>query len=133
MAATGRAEGPSSGYRWPVRSRMPSRSRTRGIAASWTSSCSRRNRRRTAMTPPEASPEDVRRALHAAVDGRGLPPAPAPRGEAPAGPTAARPEGLAVLALWGGHGSPGRTTLAVSLAAVLGAREDTILVDLDVS
>lgn len=42
-------------------------------------------------------------------------------------------EGLAVLALVSGHGSPGRTTIAASLAAALGAVTPTALVDCDLN
>lgn len=40
---------------------------------------------------------------------------------------------LSVIALASGHGSPGRTTLAMNLAAALGAVAPTILVDADIS
>jgi len=42
-------------------------------------------------------------------------------------------ESLSVIALASGYGSPGRTTVAVSLAAALGAVAPTILVDADLS
>jgi Flp pilus assembly CpaE family ATPase len=40
---------------------------------------------------------------------------------------------LAVLAVTGGHSSPGRTTIAINLAAALGAVAPTVLLDLDLS
>jgi Flp pilus assembly CpaE family ATPase len=43
------------------------------------------------------------------------------------------PSDLSVLAVAGGAGSPGRTTLAINLASALGAVAPTVLVDLDFS
>lgn len=40
---------------------------------------------------------------------------------------------LSVIAVASGHGSPGRTTIAVNLAAALGAVEPTVVVDADTS
>lgn len=37
-----------------------------------------------------------------------------------------------LVAVWGPHGAPGRSTLALSLASMLAARESTLLVDADV-
>lgn len=37
-----------------------------------------------------------------------------------------------LVAVWGPHGAPGRSTLALSLASMLSARESTLLVDADV-
>ncbi|HEX5772503.1 MAG TPA: hypothetical protein VFY11_16190 [Nocardioidaceae bacterium] len=61
------------------------------------------------------------------VDGPSSPEPPLEEGLPPAG----RPPGR-VLAVWGPTGAPGRTTVAVSLAAALAARgRDTLLVDAD--
>ncbi|GAA2071555.1 P-loop NTPase [Aeromicrobium halocynthiae] len=47
-----------------------------------------------------------------------------------------QPDGPAVagrlVAVWGPHGAPGRSTLALSLASLLSTRESTLLVDADV-
>ncbi len=85
----------------------------------------------------EAEPATTRQALLAAL--RGERPRPAPPREEPAAQPAesvARPSGarateLAVLAVASGPGSPGRTTVAIGLAAALGAVAPTILVDAD--
>jgi MinD-like ATPase involved in chromosome partitioning or flagellar assembly len=55
-------------------------------------------------------------------------PEPAPVADAPApmAPTVGR-----VVAVWGPAGAPGRTTVAITLAAVLGRRSRTTLVDAD--
>jgi MinD-like ATPase involved in chromosome partitioning or flagellar assembly len=44
----------------------------------------------------------------------------------------APPSALSVVAVASGHGSPGRTTVAINLAAALGAVAPTVLVDCDV-
>jgi MinD-like ATPase involved in chromosome partitioning or flagellar assembly len=90
-----------------------------------------------ALLPLDAQVGTVRQALLAVI--RGEHPRPAtqraaaevPRSE-PAG-TAHASEALSVIALASGHGSPGRTTVAVSLAAALGAVASTVLVDADLS
>ena len=48
-------------------------------------------------------------------------------------PPPAAPPGLGVIVVAGGPGGPGRTTVAVSLAAALGAVAPTVLVDADLS
>jgi pilus assembly protein CpaE len=80
----------------------------------------------------------VRQALLAAV--RGERPQVAPPLEEPGTPLVepataidVPAETLSLIALASGHGSPGRTTLAVSLAAALGAIAPTVLVDADLS
>jgi MinD-like ATPase involved in chromosome partitioning or flagellar assembly len=90
-----------------------------------------------ALLPLEAGPGTVREVLLAVM-----------RGEHPQRPThraaaespsidpadAEEPaQALSLIALASGHGSPGRTTVAVSLAAALGAVAPTILVDADLS
>jgi len=87
-----------------------------------------------AVLPPAAEAAEVRDALLAAARGeRVWRPAPAAE-EQPEAPLAgARDEmpALSVLALASGHGSPGRTTIALNLAAALGAVSPTVLVDAD--
>lgn len=90
------------------------------------------------MLPLDAGADAVREALLAAVRGEpnhrkrsaatppGREPAPAPVPEEP-------PADVSIVALASGHGSPGRTTIAVSLAAALGAVAPTVLVDADLS
>lgn len=74
--------------------------------------------------------DDALDALEAVRDGqlgRGLGPVDArDLDEGPAAPTPAT-----VIAVWGPTGAPGRTTVAVNLAAELALREPTLLVDLD--
>lgn len=77
---------------------------------------------------PDATPETLAAALYALTPTPGVP-APTTTGEESALPVAAG----RVAAVWGGAGSPGRTTVAVHLAiesARTGAR--TLLVDADV-
>lgn len=90
-----------------------------------------------ALLPLHADPESVLQALLAVL-----------RGERP-GPSVRRPviedvaeatepvEGsgtaLSTIAVAGGHGSPGRTTVALGLAAALGAVASTVLVDVDLA
>lgn len=91
------------------------------------------------VLPLEADAEQVRQALLAALRGE-HPGSAAPSSSANVGPIQPRKPttdvqtaaALAVLAVAGGHGSPGRTTVAVSLASALGAIAPTILVDADV-
>lgn len=93
------------------------------------------------VLPADAELAAVRAALLAAVRGetpRTLPhpgatetPAADPQQEPEAAPPAPA-DGLSVLAVASGPGSPGRTTVAVSLAAALGAVAPTVLVDADV-
>ncbi len=89
--------------------------------------------RRITLLPLDVDPETLRGAIKMAAHGqrwraqgpRSQPdtPFPAP----PRTPTGA----LQVLAVAGGSGSPGRTTLAINLATALGAVAPTVLVDLD--
>jgi len=51
--------------------------------------------------------------------------------ETPAIATGEPSTGIAVVAIWSGPGSPGRTTLAVNMAAALGLVMPTVLVDAD--
>jgi MinD-like ATPase involved in chromosome partitioning or flagellar assembly len=87
-----------------------------------------------AVLPPSAEAADVRGALLAAARGERLWRPSPPAEEQPEPPTtAAREEttALAVLALASGHGAPGRTTVALNLAAALGTVSPTVLVDAD--
>lgn len=90
------------------------------------------------VLPLEADPERARQALLAAIHGERPRPTP-PRAEpepdhaqAPSDEAEPPPSTLGLLALASGHGSPGRTTVAVSLTAALGAVAPTVLVDADV-
>jgi len=90
------------------------------------------------VLPLDATAEAVTQALRAAARGE-RPQAEQPRRdsarsehelrETPAAPAAT----LSLLAVWSGPGSPGRTTLAINLAAALGAVAPTILVDADLA
>ena len=71
--------------------------------------------------PCDASPEAIVAAVH---DLGGALAAPPPDEE----PT---PTGR-VTAVWGGHGAPGRTTLAIHLASVYARATDALLIDADV-
>jgi MinD-like ATPase involved in chromosome partitioning or flagellar assembly len=89
------------------------------------------------ILPLNADPTTVRQALLAAVRGeRSVPFVQAP--ETGVGtPTTPTPEAslpsLSVLAVASGPGSPGRTTVALNLAAGLGMVAPTVLVDVDLS
>ena len=88
-----------------------------------------------AVLAPDASIAAVRYALLAVSRrGRGRPQPPA-AGEEAAPPAAESDTGhpFSTLAIVSGAGSPGRSTLAVGLAAALGARAPTILVDGDLA
>ena len=83
------------------------------------------------LDPDEATLE---RALHAARRGEHPPPVVAedePIASVAPHDTSAHPTSPAVIALAGGHGSPGRTTVALNLAVALGAVAPTVLVDAD--
>jgi MinD-like ATPase involved in chromosome partitioning or flagellar assembly len=85
---------------------------------------------------PDDDPGKVHQAILAAIRGeRTVVPAPTssgpPEPESQAREVAAPP--LAVVAVASGPGSPGRTTIALNLAAALGAVAPTILVDADLS
>jgi hypothetical protein len=87
-----------------------------------------------AVLPSAADMADVRGALLAAARGeRVWRPAPTTEEQPEAPLVTVREETLAlsVLALASGHGSPGRTTVALNLAAALGAVSPTVLVDAD--
>jgi MinD-like ATPase involved in chromosome partitioning or flagellar assembly len=108
------------------------------------------------VLPADAPAEDVAAAVAATVEllaeararpaaeprvgtgdpGDAVPPAPPaaapPAPEGDPGDAAAGPGAGRVVAVWGPTGAPGRTTVAVTLAAELAAREhDTLLVDAD--
>lgn len=108
------------------------------------------------IVPPAASAPDVIRALALAVRGQRLRPAapaavhpPPPDGAATASLPAAATgapldvigpkcvgqslDAVSVIAVASGHGSPGRTTVALNLATALGAVAPTVLVDADFS
>lgn len=87
------------------------------------------------VLPPDAAPDQVRAALDAALRGEGpigqptMPPhAPSERPGTPSNGPA-----LTVIAVASGAGSPGRTTVALGLAAALGVVAPTILVDADLA
>jgi Flp pilus assembly CpaE family ATPase len=89
------------------------------------------------ILPLDADPATVRQALLAAVRGeRSVPSVQATEAGAGA-PTSPQSEAssssLSVLAVASGPGSPGRTTVAVNLAAGLGMVAPTVLVDVDLS
>lgn len=87
------------------------------------------------IIPTDAAPDRVRSALDAALRGEGLSRrSPAPS-RASAGPTNFAPRSVAhaVIAVASGAGSPGRTIIALGLAAALGTVAPTILVDADLS
>lgn len=87
--------------------------------------------------PLDADAGAVRQGLKAAWRGerrvirpsRGVPEA---AGGSPAA-AAGEPPAVSVIAVAGGHGSPGRTTVAINLATALGAVAPTVLVDADLS
>src|SRR5581483_7186351 len=89
------------------------------------------------ILPLEADHTTVHQALLAAT--RGERPGPSKRAmhTAAEGPVAREAElsspALSVLTVASGPGSPGRTTIALNLAAALGAVAPTVLVDLDLS
>jgi MinD-like ATPase involved in chromosome partitioning or flagellar assembly len=90
--------------------------------------------RSAAVLPLEVDAATLREAIKtAARPDRVVQPRPRP---APEPPTSTTPkpvsaEGVCVLAVAGGSGSPGRTTVAINLAAALGAVAPTVLVDAD--
>ncbi len=90
-----------------------------------------------ALLPLNAEVDAVRQAILAAIRGdRPRPTTHRTAAEAPAikaSATADESETLSVIALASGYGSPGRTTVAVSLAAALGAVAPTVLVDADLA
>ncbi len=87
--------------------------------------------------PLDADAGAVRQGLKAAWRGerrvtrpsRGVPEAAGGSAAAAAG----EPPAVSVIAVAGGHGSPGRTTVAINLATALGAVAPTVLVDADLS
>ena len=90
------------------------------------------------VLPRDAAPDQVRAALDAALRGeQSAPPlaepAPALVGAAIDMPRTEAGAALAVLAVASGAGSPGRTTVALGLAAALGAVAPTVLVDADLA
>lgn len=87
------------------------------------------------VLPADADAAAAGEALLAALRGERPRPAP-PREEPPRPaervcPAETRSTGLAVLAVASGPGSPGRTTVAVALAAAIGAVAPVVLVDAD--
>ncbi len=90
------------------------------------------------VLPLDADAEAVRQALVAAVRGeRPRPASPRVKQEQsppqPAKAPSLPPTALSTIAVASGHGSPGRTTVALNLAAALGAVAPTVLVDADLS
>jgi MinD-like ATPase involved in chromosome partitioning or flagellar assembly len=100
---------------------------------------------RGVVLPLDADADLVRRAMVAALRGEQLrmasgtseaapPDAEDATGEAePLGHETATPAALSIIGLCSGPGSPGRTTVAINLAAALGAVVPTILVDADMT
>lgn len=90
--------------------------------------------RRAVVLPLDVEPGTLRQAIKTAARGERWV---APRTRRSlqsvvASPTmTSAPADLSVLAVAGGAGSPGRTTLAINLATALGAVAPTVLVDLD--
>lgn len=90
------------------------------------------------ILPLEADPELVDRAIMAAARGERMAPL-APVAEPIPSDARVEPEPkletdyLSVIAVGSGAGSPGRTTVALNLAAALGAVQPTVLVDLDLA
>lgn len=90
------------------------------------------------VLPPDAPVDAVRQTLLAAIRGeraratRATTESATPADE-PARAAEAATATLSVIAVSGGHGSPGRTTVAVNLAAALGAVAPTVLVDADLA
>ncbi len=88
--------------------------------------------------PLEADAQAVRQALVAAVRGERLRTDP-PRAKQeqllpePARALSPPPTAFSTIAVASGHGSPGRTTVALNLAAALGAVAPTVLVDADLA
>jgi Flp pilus assembly CpaE family ATPase len=89
---------------------------------------------RALVLPLDADAASVRQSLHAALRGERWAPTRAQPGVAPVGAAAqgeSSPAGLSIIAVTGGSGSPGRTTVAINLAAALGCVAPTVLVDAD--
>ncbi len=90
-----------------------------------------------ALLPLDAEVDVVRQAILAVIRGDRPRPTPhLPELETPAikaSEAADEPQALSVITLASGYGSPGRTTVAVSLAAALGAVAPTVLVDADLA
>ncbi|MFN8472160.1 MAG: AAA family ATPase [Anaerolineae bacterium] len=86
------------------------------------------------VLPLSVDPAALRDALLAATQGEksGGASAEQPAAEMPRA-NRAPANALSVIAVASGHGSPGRTTVAVNLAAALGAVEPTVVVDADTS
>jgi MinD-like ATPase involved in chromosome partitioning or flagellar assembly len=81
--------------------------------------------------PAESTPESVLEALAAAVTGRRLAPVSAAIRDVPQTPAAPAEElRSSLITVASGYGSPGRTTVAINLAAALGVAP-TVLVDAD--
>lgn len=90
------------------------------------------------VLPLDAGAEVVRQALTSAVRGERHPVVthddePDDQASELAPPLAGDTQTVSVIALASGQGSPGRTTIAVNLAAALGAVAPTVLVDADLS
>jgi MinD-like ATPase involved in chromosome partitioning or flagellar assembly len=82
--------------------------------------------RATRIGVPTSVLTDDLEGLPAAITTEQEPEPPAPSVEIAEGPSEGR-----VIAVWGPQGAPGRTTVAIGLAAALGCRARTILVDGD--
>lgn len=88
------------------------------------------------VLPLDTDAETLQQALTAAIRGERRP---AARDEVetsavePANTSTGSSTGTSIIALASGHGSPGRTTIAISLATALGAVAPTVLVDADLN
>ena len=89
--------------------------------------------RRVAVLPLDADAATVRAGLHAARRGERLAVHRDRVADTPADRHGVRPTEHSILAVAGGHGSPGRTTLAINLAVALGSVAPTVLVDADLT
>jgi MinD superfamily P-loop ATPase len=89
--------------------------------------------RRGPVLPVDSEPDTVHQAILASrPGGRSLPPSVASREPVPLKPAdRPRPMSGGVIAVTGGAGSPGRTSLSLNLATALGSVVPTALVELD--
>ncbi|MCX6023515.1 MAG: hypothetical protein NTZ05_17640 [Chloroflexi bacterium] len=92
------------------------------------------------VLPLEADPAAVRQSLLSAIRGERTAaprlqdkPAETPNENSAASTNATPPLALSTLAVLSGHGSPGRTTVALNLAVALGAVAPTVILDADLS
>jgi len=93
--------------------------------------------RSTVELPRDVDPNTLRQAIAAVARGDRWSARPfpvrEPRGDPNPSPPTEETSGLSVIAVAGGAGSPGRTTVAIGLATALGAVAPTVLMDVDCS